>query len=395
MTRRASIVLLGILVIAFPGIAPAQFLSGTVFVDRNGNGMRDSGERGVAGVAVSDQDTVVLTNANGEYRLAANRGTGLLFVTVPTGYRAVGSFWRKAGDGVAFPIAQVAASQTAGFSFIHASDTHVSPQSLPRMRRLRAMSDSLHPDFVIITGDLVKDALRVSETEARGYYDLFAAERRQFASTVYTVPGNHENFGIETHLSHVDPAHPLFGRAMYRSYFGPDYYSFTVGGVHFVGLNTVDIDGEWYYGHVDSLQLAWLKRDIAAIPADMPVVTFDHIPFYMTADQVNGYDEDPPAPTVITVRGRKQFRHSVANASDVLAVLGARRTVLALGGHIHFAESIERAGENVRYVTSAATVGPAGPLPSGFTVYTVRNGIIDRGRFVRLDADGRAAGASP
>ena len=66
---------------------------------------------------------------------------------------------------------------------------------------------------------------------------------------------------------------------MYHHYFGPDYYSFTRGGVHFVGLNTVDIDDQRYYGHVDSLQLAWLERDLALVPADMPVVTFDHIPF--------------------------------------------------------------------------------------------------------------------
>jgi hypothetical protein len=29
------------------------------------------------------------------------------------------------------------------------------------------------------------------------------------------------------------------------SYRGPDCYSFTYGGVHFVGLNSVDIDDQW------------------------------------------------------------------------------------------------------------------------------------------------------
>jgi hypothetical protein len=40
----------------------------------------------------------------------------------------------------------------------------------------------------------------------------------------------------------------------------------------------------------------------------------------------------------------------------------------------------------VRFATAAATVGPAGPRPSGFTLYTVRDGVIDRGRFVPLSA---------
>jgi Icc protein len=360
----------------------AQPLSGRVFVDRNANGTLDQNEVGLARVAVSNQDTVVLTDATGAFQLPAGRGTGLVFVSAPSGYRSVGNFWRKATEALEFGLATW--TSNSAFTFAHASDTHISEQSLARTRRLRALTDSLRPDFVLITGDLVRDALRVGEAEARGYYDLFAAERRLFRSPVFTVPGNHEVFGIETQRSRVEPAHPLFGRSMYRDYFGPDYYSFTRGGVHFVALNSVDIAGQWYYGHVDSTQLAWLRRDIAAIPADMPVVTFNHIPFYMTADQVNGYDDEPPAPTLITVNGKAQFRHAVANAADVLAILGSSRPVLALGGHIHFAETIERAGQNVRFATAAATVGPAGPRPSGFTLYTVRDGVIDRGRFVAI-----------
>jgi len=378
---RHSLVVAGMLA-AFATSARAQTRTGVVFLDRNGNGARDAGEPGVPNVTVSDQDTVVVTDANGQYRMRVRPSRPLIFVSVPDGYRAVGDFWHTAADNLAFPLAS--APRASSFTFLHASDTHISQQSLPRTQRLRAMADSLRPDFVIITGDLVKDALRVGESEARGYYDLFAAERKGFRSPVYTTPGNHENFGIETQLSHVSPHHPLFGREMYHSYFGPDYYSFTYGGVHFVGLNTVDIDDKWYYGHVDSVQVAWLARDIAAIPADMPVVTFDHIPFYSSAEQLNGYMGDGPAPSLITVKGTTQFRHTVSNAADVLAILGTRRPILALGGHVHFAEKIQRPGENVRFVTSAATVGPAGNLPSGFWLYTVRNAVIDEGRFIQL-----------
>lgn len=101
-----------------------------------------------------------------------------------------------------------------------------------------------------------------------------------FKNPVWTVPGNHENFGIERDKSKVSIAHPLYGRQMYHHYHGPDYYSFNFGGVHFVGLNTVDIDDQWYYGHLDSLQLTWLERDLAMVPPTMPVVTFNHIPFF-------------------------------------------------------------------------------------------------------------------
>ena len=210
---------------------------------------------------------------------------------------------------------------SATFTFVHASDTHIAPASAERTRRLRAIADSIRPAFVLVTGDLVKDALRVGEAEARGYYDLFAAEIASFRSPVYTVPGNHENFGIERAQSKVQATHPLYGQEMYRSYRGPDYYSFTYGGVHFVGLNTVDIDDQWYYGHVDARQLEWLARDLAVIPSTMPVVTFDHIPFFSAMETVNGYNDGPPAPSVITVNGKSAFRHTVSNARDVIAAI--------------------------------------------------------------------------
>lgn len=368
-------------------------VTGTVFLDLNGNGVRDPGERGVPNVAVSNQDTVVMTDASGAFRMSSS-GTGVVFVSVPDGYRAVGNFWRSVNDAsatssLAFGLAQ--APQGPTLTFVHASDTHVSQASLARTQRMRAVVDSLHPDFLIVTGDLVRDALRVPEAEATGYYDLFAKERGLFKTPVFTVPGNHENFGIERDSSHVSASHPLYGRGMYHHYFGPDYYSFTRGGIHFVGLNTVDIDDQHYYGHVDSLQLKWLERDLAQIPASMPVVTFDHIPFFTTFETINGYDDKSVAPTIITINGKSAFRHSVQNARAVLAVLRKRRHVLALGGHIHGTEKIEYEIEGVqtRFNQISATIaGPNGAgmqFISGVMLYRANNGAIDAGTFVPLD----------
>ena len=369
--------------------AGAQELRGVVFSDRNGNGTRDPREPGIANVAVSDQDTVVLSKADGSFTLTRVRGNGLVFISVPTGYRVIGNFWRKVDEPLTFALSPLA--HASSFQFVHASDTHISEQSAPRTRRLRQLVDSIRPAFALITGDLVRDALRVPEAEARGYYDLFVRERSAFRTPVHTVPGNHELFGIETDKSGVPATHPLFGKAMYRSYLGPEYYSFNMGGVHFVALNTADIGGNFYYGHVDSLQLAWLARDLAALPPRTVVVTFNHIPFYSAGEILNGYDDSPPAPTLITVNGKTTFRHTVSNAADVLSVLATRRHELALGGHIHMVERLEYEweGQRTRFFTSAATIAPvksAGrTFPSGFTVYTVRNGVIDDGRFVRLD----------
>src|SRR5262245_57155730 len=294
-------------------LGAAQSVSGTVFLDRNGNGQRDAGESGLAGVVVSDQVDVVVTDRDGGFRIADSRGFGIVFVSVPSGYRSVGRPWRpvEAGAGLEFPLAPAPAP--ADFSFVHASDTHISQQSLPRTQRFRALVDSIRPSFVIVTGDLVRDALRVPEAEASGYYEMFEGEARKFTVPLWTAPGNHEIFGIERQKSGVSADHPLYGRKMYRHYRGPDYYSFNFGGIHFVALNTEDIDDTWYYGHVDSVQVAWLVRDLAQVPATTPVVTFNHIPFFTAVETINGYMDGPPAPTAITVNGKTNFRHTVSN----------------------------------------------------------------------------------
>jgi predicted MPP superfamily phosphohydrolase len=385
-----------VLAVGMVAISPALVaqgggVSGVVYVDANGNGTRDAREVGLSGVAVSNQDAVVTTDSSGGFHLPGV-GLGIVFVSVPDGYRAVGSFWRAVRDPASnLTYALAPAARRRDFTFVHASDTHIAPANVERTQRLRALVDSLRPSFLLITGDLVRDALRVSEREATSYYELFVAERARFTTPVWTVPGNHEVFGIERHRSLVSPTHPLYGRRMYRHYLGPDYYSFTHGGVHFVGLNTVGIDDLWYYGQVDSVQLAWLERDLARLPPDMPVVTFNHIPFFTAFETVAGYMAESPAPSLITVGGRTTFRHVVSNAAAVLSVLRARRHVLALGGHMHVAERLEYEMDGLRthFHQSAATVAPSDAsgmrFTSGVTLYTVRGGKLDEGTFIPLD----------
>jgi hypothetical protein len=371
------------------GIVQTALVSGSVYRDTNANGTRDRGEPGLPGIAVSNQDTVVQTDASGQYRLPVGP-TGVVFVSVPDGSRAVGGFWRQALAATSVDFALARAPAVRSFSFVHASDTHIAAAVSPRTARLRAIADSLRPAFTLITGDLVRDALRVGEAEAQGYYTMFAKEVALFRDLVYTVPGNHEIFGIERDKSGVQASHPLFGRTMYRRSRGPDYYSFTYGGVHFVAINSVDIADPWYYGHVDSVQLAWLARDLALLPSTMPVVTFQHIPFFSTMEGMRGYSPDGVAPTLITINGREQFRHTVSNAQETLAVLRKRRHLLALGGHIHATEQLTYLvdGQRTRFEQVAAVVGPTEAaglrFPSGVMHYTVRNGVISAGRFIPL-----------
>lgn len=397
---RSSIILWAALTATIPSVAIAQATSerlaeavrieGTVFEDRNGDGRRNVGEPGVSGVAVSDQVQVVTTDEDGRFAMDA-RGYGLVFVSQPDGYSVTGPFWRTA-DGSAIDFALTPVPAVSSFTFVHASDTHIDEASAPRVRRMREMIDSLQPAFVIISGDLVRDALRVPEEVARGYYELLERELSQISVPVFTVPGNHEKFGIERHLSLVSPEHPLYGNRMYRHYRGPNYFSFTYGGVHFLGLDTVDYDDLRYHGHVDDLQVGWIASDVAALPPSMPLVTFGHIPFIGGGQSRTGLRESGAAPTVIEIDGQAYFRHSVYNHEDVLGPIQDRLEV-ALQGHIHMREVLKyqtQLGEQ-RLITAAAVVGPpsgsgfAYGAVSGITLHRVVDGHVDDGTFLPLD----------
>lgn len=385
-------ILVLVLLIYLPLTSSANTIKGFVFIDKNGNGLRDKNESGIKDVVVSDQVTIAKTNAEGFYQFESTDNLGFVFVTQPSGFVVKGLFWKpipKNQPEIIIDFALYTVPASSKFTFIHASDTHISEASVDRTQKLRQKVDSLRPAFVLMSGDLIKDALRVPEKEASQLYEMYVAEMNKFSVPVYSVPGNHELFGIERHASLVSASHPLYGKEMYRKYLGPDYYSFNYGGVHFVGVNSVDYKDLWYYGFVDSVQLKWIEKDVSALQSTTPVVTFNHIPFYSGGLSMWGYQEEEPGSTLITINGIKYFRHVVSNADDVMNILKNTNYTLALSGHFHASQqfTIEGVGKT-RFHQTGAIVGPSRLgstiLPSGFTVYTVENGKIDNGKFINL-----------
>ncbi|HXV61649.1 MAG TPA: metallophosphoesterase, partial [Vicinamibacteria bacterium] len=268
-------------------------VAGVVFEDTDGDSQRGPGEPGVPGVVVCTRSGCRTTAEDGAYEVPVAPGTQIVWARQPDGFRSRSGFWRRVPAdpfewlvNIPFERSEETVSQ---FSFLHASDTHLDAESLPRFRRLRQIAAERDVAFVLLTGDLVRDALRVSEETARERYELLRAEIGTFPMPVWGVPGNHEIFGIERHLSGVSVDHPLYGKGMYRRFMGPTYYSFDYGGVHFMGLDTADIEDKWYYGHVDAQQLAWIESDLANVPAETPIVTFNHIPFFSALVSASGY----------------------------------------------------------------------------------------------------------
>jgi hypothetical protein len=138
---------------------------GVVFLDADGDGVRDAGERGIAGVVVSDQIEVTTTDVDGRYELPAGKSE-FVFVSLPRGHRATGGFWRRRDSGV-MDFGLQPSGTGDSFTFIHATDSHTDPQSVERLTRVREIEAARQATFVVMTGDLVRTLYQATEADFR------------------------------------------------------------------------------------------------------------------------------------------------------------------------------------------------------------------------------------
>jgi hypothetical protein len=157
-----------------------------------------------------------------------------------------------------------------------------------------------------------------------------------------------------------------------------------------MGLNSVDYHDLFYYGNIDSTQLRWIERDISVIDKSTPIITFNHIPFYSGGLSMMEYSDAEPGSSMITINGKKQFRHVVTNAPAVLEILKDHNYPVALAGHYHASQkfTFDSEGKRTEFHQTGAVVGPTSEaiytMTSGVTLYTVTNGKITDRKFIKL-----------
>ena len=86
-------------------------------------------------------------------------------------------------------------------------------------------------------------------------------------------------------------------KKMYLKRIGQRYYSFDHKGWHFMILDSVgETADRGYRGFIDSAQRAWIKRDLARVEQEVPIVVSVHIPFLSVVPQLiydSFLDNDP------------------------------------------------------------------------------------------------------
>ena len=321
---------------------------------------------GIAGVAVTDGYSVTTTDKKGNYTLAAHSAAEFVYISVPAGYafpndKGITRFYK--------PITQKEGSFTANFSleklatddtkhnFVVWADTQMisekdavllKTQSAPDLQQLVASYPKGTLFHGIGCGDLVWD-----------HFELFDDYREAVhiaGVPFFNVIGNHD--------MDLDGRSDETSSVTFKNQFGPTYYSFNRGKVHYIVLDNVFFVGtaKKYIGYLTETQLRWLEQDLALIKPGSTVVVNNHIPTdtgYMRRNKL----------------AEEEMGGTVANRNKLYKMLEPFKTHI-MSGHTHVNEKWEKDNliEHIHgTVCGAWWTGPvcSDGTPNGYGVYEV------------------------
>lgn len=318
------------------------------------------GKRGVAGVVVSDGVNTAVTGKYGTYVLEAGADGRYVFISTPAGYSSpsgsgVPLFWLPVEDGC--DTYDFTLEKRRGDDSVHAVVVTADPQVYDRTEfpeLERAVSD--------ISGT-------VSEMDGRYVFGICCGDITFHDHGLYgDINRIMSGSGIEFRNVMGNHDMKVWGRSYETSFseygkvYGPEYYSFNVGKVHYVMLDDCFFIGRdyFYIGYLDERQLRWLENDLSHVPEGANVVVSMHIP------------------STLSAADRERF--SYGDIFDVLSNKKALYDILApykvniLSGHIHTASNQQISGNifehNIPALSGAWWCGPlcTDGTPAGYKV---------------------------
>ncbi|HEX4226341.1 MAG TPA: metallophosphoesterase [Pseudonocardiaceae bacterium] len=186
------------------------------------------------------------------------------------------------------------------------------------------------PDFVMHTGDLTHLSTPAQFDQVKQMLNGLNTGH------VLTVPGEHDS---------VDDTGQKYRQFFGSGTRGDGWYSFDFKGVHFISLvNTLALEK---LGHLGTGQLEFVRKDVAGLSSDTPIVVFSHIPLFAMYPAWGWGTDD---------------------AVQALSYLKRFASVTCLNGHVH--QLFTKTEGNVTFFSATTTayplphpgVGP-GPIP--------------------------------
>ena len=316
-----------------PHSALAANATGQVFLDSNKNGSLDAGERGIAGVRVSNGLDVVTTNDEGRYTLPVDEQS-IIFITKPRDYaipvnahmlpqfyyihQPAGSPAGMRYDGIAptgplpkqidFPL--IERQESAQFEAILFADPQ--PQTQRELDYIRddvvAELIDTQAAFGMTLGDILYDDLSM--------FPRYNALIAQIGIPWYNVPGNHElNFEADSDEHSLET---------FKKFFGPPYYAFEYADALFVVLDNIDYQGNGkadpgdvrgnggYEARISKRQLRWLEKELEFVDKDRLVFVATHAPL-----------------------GSEVTSSATDNRRGLFQLLSGRPNLYSVAGHTH------------------------------------------------------------
>jgi len=202
-----------------------------------------------------------------------------------------------------------------------------------------ATANRLKPAFVVVTGDLVNaagDAAQIAEFKR-------VAGRLDPSIRLFLMPGNHDLGNEPTKES----------LANYREQFGPDYYTFRVGDITGIALNSNLEKGARNVPEEAAKMEAWFRTELAKARRDKHVIVFQHIPFFLQdANEADRYENIP--------------RETRQRYLKILHEYGIKQV---FAGHYH--STSEARDGDLEMITTGPVGKPVPPARSGLRIVTV------------------------
>lgn len=255
----------------------------------------------VEGVVVSDGYAVTTTDPSGAYRLLSGKKYGYVFISIPSGYEVETSgvvpqfFHEISGDTYAkekvdFTLRKVNQEK---YTMLYFGDMHLAD----RMSDFAQFGDfagdvcgfvetSDCPVYALTLGDMAWDRFWY-RCDLSDYLDEMNKDFAGVIPVFHTI-GNHDH--------DADAEGDFYTTVKYRSTIGPTYYSFNVGGAHYVVLDDIDCRNTTsersFYNMIVSEEYQWLQKDLEYVAKSTPVIITMHAPLYNSKGEIqqkNGY----------------------------------------------------------------------------------------------------------
>ena len=279
------------------------------------------------GIVVTDGRQCVKTAADGSYSMTSDLGEArFIYLSVPADAQAplrygVPQFYRRVprySEALRADFVLIPKQKTDKYTVMMIADPQVRPYGWDNS--METWHDNVAPDaeafrascsgevYSINLGDLVYNEMAA--------WDDYLDAAAQINCPTFNVIGNHDY--DQANLFETEQ-----GNMFFETYVGPEHYSFDLGEIHYVVLNTILYDRptpkqSYHYG-LDDRALEWLRADLADIPKDKIIVTCSHHnPFKTPNTSPHG-------------------SHNVYSQhyEDYLALLSSYKEVYAWNGHNH------------------------------------------------------------